>query len=45
MIKKSTYENPEIEVIKLSKVDIVSTSEPENEWSDDNTDPGGGVCD
>ena len=44
MFKRGTYENPEIEVIKLSTVDIVSTSEPEDEWNDDNTDPGGWVC-
>ena len=44
MIKKSSYEDPKIEIIMLGTTDIVSTSASEDEWSDDNTDPGGWVC-
>lgn len=43
MSKKTVYEIPEIEIIALKSVDIITTSPQESEWDDDNVRDDGWV--
>ena len=43
MNKKTLYEIPQIEIIELNSVDIITTSSTENEWTDDNVQEEGWI--